>query len=118
MKRLAVLVALGALGAGTPPPAAADPPHAEFLKALRNKYGPRLADDYLKRLPAGVGAESDPALALEVARTKLELAAIENSLGERLRLSQDAQAVLDAFFKGKPTDDQRAEAKLVNLQVL
>ena len=35
-------------------------PHLDFVRALRNEYGPRLADEYLKRLKETAPAEFKP----------------------------------------------------------
>ena len=82
----------------------------EFVHALKNEYGPRLADEYLKRLQQKSPAEYTPRLALEAALIKIELAEKSATASERLRLTREAEAAIKGYTG--------PEAKLTNIKIL
>src|SRR5216684_545237 len=73
-------------------------PHAEFARGLRVKQYPDLALDYLLKVKKNGGGDKDPTLLLELAATRLELAALESEINRRLVLLGQAGAELDEFL--------------------
>ena len=111
------LLTLLALAMFAPTLRAEDMPQVEFVRALRTKYGPRLADEYLDRLRPSPQFQGDPRLSLESARTRVERGLAESNVDTRLRLFQQAQAEVDAFLKKNPAPELAAEARLIGVQL-
>lgn len=93
--------------------AADEPPHLEFVRGLRERQLPDLALEYLqelgkKKLPADVAA----LLPLELAKTQLELANLEDDEGRRAGLRAQARAQFQAFLKASAKHPRAAEANL------
>src|ERR1051326_8140799 len=74
-----------------------DVPYLDFVRALKNEYGPKLADDYLKRLQQQSPGEFKSRLPLEAALIKLELAEKAQSTSERMRLTREAETVIQGY---------------------
>ncbi len=115
MHRLAAPVAL-AVSLLTIAPLTAQEPTADFVRALRTRYGPRLAEDYLDKLQKEHGTPADPRLLLESARTKLELAATDAKAAEQL--ANEADTLVKKVLDGNPSEALQGEARLATIQVL
>ena len=117
MRLLPALLAVGLLAPSALLSWAEEPSQVEFVRGLRTRYGPRLAEEYLRRLEQQHRLDSDPQLRLELARTRLELATTENNLTERIRLYQEAQAQVDQVLRSRPRSEIAAEAHDVETAV-
>jgi hypothetical protein len=85
----------------------------EFIRALKSEYGPRLADDYLKRLQQQSPGEFKPRLALEAALIKLELAEKAPTASERMRLTREAETAIKGY---NGPEAGLTKIKILNLQ--
>lgn len=96
------LVVVGCLGLLVASPAwAEEPPHLEFARGLREKGYHDLALEYLKSLESHkqLSAEVGNVLPLEIARTRSEMIAREESSAARDKLVEETRADLQAFVK-------------------
>jgi hypothetical protein len=112
MKRRGLCFLVGAFLAALASPAFAEPPpHLDMVRALRERNDSDLALMYLDVLAKDPSANISPQLlALERARTQLEMAANEFNVGKRDKLFTDARAGFTKFIKEKATDPLAAEA--------
>jgi hypothetical protein len=118
MQRRTAIVALAVVLWAGLPLRADEPSQVEFVRGLRARYGPRLAEDYLKRLQQQKRLDAEPRLRLELVRTQLELAAGENDLAERIRHYQEAQTEIEKLLQSRPKPDIAAEARFIGLQIV
>jgi tetratricopeptide (TPR) repeat protein len=84
-----------------------------FVRDLRARHYDDLALEYLERLRK---KEPSPELLrelpLELAKTRLDLAAEESDSGKRLAIFEQARAEFEAFLKANPDHPRAGEAKL------
>jgi hypothetical protein len=112
---------LGLLLAGEATLNAQELPHLEFVRALRAKQYPDLALEYLEKLNADPSRPQDPLLLLELAKTRLDLAALESDPNRRLPIYQQATTDLTTFLTKFPdhplvADAKREKAQLISTQ--
>jgi tetratricopeptide (TPR) repeat protein len=112
MKRLFAIGLFGAFLCCCPPLRAEDVPHLDFVRGLREKHYPDLALEYLKKLSQNPPADIAPLIPLEMARTRLDLAAATTDTTQRLTHYQDATNELQAFIKNNPQNPLASGARL------
>jgi hypothetical protein len=86
-------------------------PHLEFVRALRERRYPELALEYLNRLAKNPPPEVASILPLEMARTRLDLAATNPDVSARLQLYTAARKELEEFLQKNPNHPLAAAAK-------
>jgi hypothetical protein len=118
MKRLFFVSGLTVLLSLFSPLEAAEVPHLEFVRGLRDRQFSDLALEYLDKLRANPPSPEVAALIpLETAKVRLDLARLESSSNRRLELYNKARADLEEFTKKNPESPLVAEARLVTAQV-
>jgi hypothetical protein len=111
MTRAVVLAALAACAGLAVPPARAEEPHLEFARALRAQGMPDLAADYLQRLSAKPPADLAAVLPLEIAKARLDQAALEGDAKKRDAQFRAAQAAFEQFLTANAQHPQAVEAR-------
>jgi tetratricopeptide (TPR) repeat protein/TolA-binding protein len=110
--RLAPVLALASLLAAALSLRAEEPPYLDFVRALRARGMPDLALEYLQKLqekpPPGLAAT----LPLEMAKTRLELAALKADPASRAAEQNEARAELERFIKEHPQYPLAADASV------
>ena len=91
MKRPVAILALAAFFLAASPLTAEEPPHLEFVRGLRDKHYFDLASEYLNKQIPKAPADQKPTLVLELARTKLAMAAGEPAIEKRLAQYREAE---------------------------
>lgn len=112
MKRPVATLALAALLFAAAPLTAEEPPHLEFVRGLRDKHYFDLAREYLEKQIPKATPDQKAALVLELARTKLAMAAGEPAIEKRLVQYREARAEFENFLKNYGTSPLASEAKL------
>src|SRR5262245_12331381 len=100
-----------ALVAFAAPTLAADP-HLEFASALRANGMADLAVDYLERLAKNPPPHLRGILPLELAKARLDLAALESNDRKRNKQFETARSAYNAFLAANPDSPFAAEARL------
>lgn len=120
MKRMLTVLALGVSLFLTAPARAQELPHMEFVHALREKGMPDLAMEYLERLAKrpDLPKELKDSLALEIARTQLEVAAKDPDPARRARVYDDASKKMQAYLATNPTGADAAIARFELARIL
>src|SRR6266851_1740773 len=111
MKRLVAGLLLGIFFSANGLLSAQELPHLEFVRGLRAKQYPDLALEYLEKLNNDPARPQDPLILLEMAKTRLDLAALESDPNRRLPIYQQATADLTAFLTKFPEHPLVADAK-------
>ena len=111
-KRLAACLTIGTLALLALPLRAEEPPHLEFVRGLRSRGMSDLALQYLQSKGQAPPPELAVILPLELAKTRLELAAVESDYGRRTTLQNQARAEFDLFVKKNPKHPLAADAAL------
>jgi len=111
-KRLAACLTIGTLALLALPLRAEEPPHLEFVRGLRSRGMADLALQYLQSKGQAPPPELAVILPLELAKTRLELAAVESDYGRRTTLQNQARAEFDLFVKKNPKHPLAADAAL------
>jgi hypothetical protein len=91
---------------------AEEPPHLEFVRGLRAQRYPDLALEYLEKLSKDPAHAEDPLLLLEMAKTRLDLAAQETNTDRRLARYLEAGTDLETFLSKYPMHPLAADAQL------
>jgi tetratricopeptide (TPR) repeat protein len=91
---------------------AEDPPYLDFVRGLRAKGMPDLALEYLQKLGQNPPKSVAALLPLEMAKTRLDLAAAESNANQRAALQNQARAEFETFLKNNPQHPLAAEARL------
>ncbi|HEV3085319.1 MAG TPA: tetratricopeptide repeat protein [Gemmataceae bacterium] len=112
MRYLAVLLIVGTCAALSVPLRAEEPPHLAFVRALRARGMADLALEYLQSQSKNPPADLAPILPLELAKTRLELAASKPDPASRLAEQNQARAEFELFLKNNPQHPLAAEASL------
>jgi hypothetical protein len=112
MKRPVAFLVGGLLVLLVQPLQAEEPPYLEFVRGLRAKGMADLALQYLQGLSQNPPAAIAPVLGLELAKTRLELAANETDFSRRVALQNQARAELENFVKNSVQDPLSADAAL------
>ena len=112
MRYLAVLLIAGTCAALNVPLRAEEPPHLAFVRALRARGMADLALEYLQSQSKNPPADLAPILPLELAKTRLELAASKPDPASRLAEQNQARAEFELFLKNNPQHPLAAEASL------
>ena len=98
-----ILVGLGSVWA--------EEPHLEIIRGLRAQGDPELAIRYIDEHLAGkVPPALAQVIALEKARTNVEIARKENEEGKRLALFASARAEFESFLKANPNHELAPQA--------
>lgn len=112
MRTMASWVAMAGLLALTAGGTRAEDPHLEMIRGLRAQGDADLALAYIQeRVPKNLPPELARVIALELARTRVELARDESEEGKRLALFAAARAEFDAFLKANPNDPLAPQAR-------
>jgi len=112
MRPTLILVALGYLVLLTVRSPAEEPPHLEFARGLRARGMADLALQYLQSKSQNPPAELKAILPLELAKTRLELAATKTEPSSRLAEQSQAKAEFELFIQNNPKHPLVAEARL------
>jgi hypothetical protein len=99
-------------------PLRAEEPHLELVRGLRSRDLPDLALQYLEKLSQNPPPGLAPLLPLEMARTRLELARLENDAGRRSALYNQARTEFEAFLRNSPNDPLTPRANLEIARVI
>jgi tetratricopeptide (TPR) repeat protein len=118
MKRLFALGLFGIVLSCCPPLLADDVPHLDFVRGLREHHYQDLALEYLKKLSQNPPADIAPLIPLEMARTRLDLAAATLDTSQRLTYYQDATNELQGFLKNNPQSPLASGARLELARVI
>jgi hypothetical protein len=110
MKRCLAILALTGLVPTVP--LKAEEPHLQFIRALRADGKADLALQYLLSKSQNPSAELAAVLPLELAKTRLELAAVQPDAASRAAFREQARTDLEAFLKKNPKHALAAEAGL------
>src|SRR6266849_1899561 len=102
MKRMVAWLAFGVVILTAEFVPAQEPPHLEFVRGLRAHHYPDLAEKYLENLIKDPAHAEDPLLLLEMAKTRMDLAAQETNTDQRLKRYQQAEKDLEAFLTKYP----------------
>lgn len=112
MNRLVAVLALGgailAAGAGR----ADEPSPLEFVRGLRARHYPDLALEYLERIRPAAPPELAAGIALEIARTRLEIAKAQPDSAVRLQKYGEARRDFEAFLQKHGDSPEAGDAKL------
>jgi hypothetical protein len=112
MKRLVGWLAFGVLMLAPESLPGQEPPHLEFVRGLRAHHYADLAEKYLENLIKDPAHAEDPLILLEMAKTRMELAAQETNTDRRLARYQQAGTDLEAFLTKYSMHPLAAEAQL------
>lgn len=93
-------------------PLRADEPHLEFVRGLRANGKADLALQYLQSKSTKLSPGQAILLPLELAKTRLELAALQADAASRAALQEQARLELERFLKDNPKHPLAAEAAL------
>jgi hypothetical protein len=93
-------------------PVWAEEPHLEFVRGLRASGKSDLALEYLQRMSQKPPRDLANILLLELAKTRLELAAGQRDASSRAALQEQARLELEAFLKANPKHPLAPEAAL------
>src|SRR5262249_9213186 len=90
-----------------------DPPYLRFVQRLREKQLPDLAVEFVEGLQAKkLSPELTADLALEGAKARLDLAALESDAGRRIALQERARKEFETFLQKYPNHPLVADAYL------
>src|SRR4051812_41753456 len=112
MNRPVATLALVAFLLAAAPLTAEEPRQLEFVRGLRDKHYFDLAREYLEKQIPKAPADQKATLVLELARTKLAMAAGEPAIDKRLAQYQEAGKEFKKFLADYPTNALVSEAKL------
>src|SRR5437016_3383881 len=91
---------------------AEEPPYVDFVRGLRARGWPDLALQYLESKSQNPPPELAAVLPLELAKTRLDLAATRADPSSRLAEQNRARAEFELFLKNNPKHPLAAEAGL------
>jgi hypothetical protein len=104
------LAAIAFLAAAAP--ASAEEPHLEMIRGLRAAGEPELAIQYIEeQLPKNLPPQLAQVIALELARTRVEVARAEGEEGKRLALFAAARAEFEKFLAANPKHELAPQAR-------
>src|SRR5438876_1705417 len=112
MRCLAALVVLGTVAFLSQPLRAEEPPHLAFVRGLRARGMADLALQYLQSHSKNPPADLAPILPLELAKTRIELAASKPDPISRSAEQNQARAEFEQFLQKNPNHPLAAEASL------
>jgi hypothetical protein len=117
MHRQTLLFSLAGLGLlltipSDPSASAEEPPHLEFARGLRSRGLADLALEYLEKISKEPRTSADPFLLLELAKTRLELAAGQANAARRAAWQNQAKTELALFIDKNPKHPLAADAAL------
>src|SRR4051812_14382675 len=112
MNRPVATLALVAFLLAAAPLTAEEPRQLEFVRGLRDKHYFDLAREYLEKQIPKAPADQKATLVLELARTKLAMAAGEPAIEKRLTLYHEARADFENFLRDYSKSPLASEAKL------
>lgn len=102
MKKTVAFLALALLVVSELASPADEPPHLQFVQGLRDRRMPDYALKYLEILSQNPPADLKALLPLELAKTRVELAALESDPARRSALFDQARNEFDTFVKTNP----------------
>src|SRR5262245_6286069 len=92
-------------------PAVAEEPHLDMIRGLRAAGEPELAIRYIEeQLPKNLPPQAAQVIALELARTRVEVARAESEEGKRLALFAAARTEFEKFLKANPNHELAPQA--------
>jgi tetratricopeptide (TPR) repeat protein len=94
-----------------------EPPYLDFVRGLRAKGMPDLALEYLQKLSQNSPKDLAAVLPLEMAKTRLDLAAAEANASQRAALQNQARSEFETFLKNNPQHPLAAEARLETARI-
>jgi hypothetical protein len=112
MKHRVLLLAWGVIVLVARHLPAEEPPHLEFVRALRARGMADLALEYLQSKSKNPPPDLAAVLPLELAKTRLELAATRPDPSSRLAEQNQAKAEFEQFVQKNPKHPLAAEANL------